>query len=268
MFDGSDFNQFQGGGFLQESQQATTTQTPQAFSNQPQTIRCCTVKRILEAFQQSQDDRLYLDSQMIHTVSLCGQLKQVNSGDFTMFTIQDSTGNIQAKSWDSNLPTDIQQGDWIRTFGHIKSPENPGEQPYLMAFLLRKVTDPMEITYHNQRVIYEHLLLSKYGGGTKPINQEGQMNQGNMGNFTPQQQQFGGRNLQSPGVAATQYGNTDLENAIVNMVKNCAGGIHVDKIMEQLGGRFQPHQIKSAIDNVKFSGRVFTSDDSNWLKHF
>eukprot|EP01025_Chloroclados_australasicus_P014259 TRINITY_DN1667_c0_g2_i10.p1 TRINITY_DN1667_c0_g2~~TRINITY_DN1667_c0_g2_i10.p1 ORF type:complete len:271 (+),score=31.48 TRINITY_DN1667_c0_g2_i10:162-974(+) len=256
------FEQFQGG-FFQESQAPTATQTPTAYN-------------------QSVDDRIYLDGQMVNIVLLCGKVKEINNGvgaqQYTLYTVHDGSGRISVKLWTDNgdqfdSAQNIVINDWVRIFGHVKSAENVGEAPFVQAFCIRKVTDPMEIAYQQLKVIQEHLLIGKYGGGTAPV--AGQANQSSIGGVN---QNIGGMNqnigvglgnqpsmgMMSPGVPGTPgASNPQLENAIVQLIisDGNSDGTFFNSICERFQGQYPSHQIRAALQKLTFNGRILALDD-------
>eukprot|EP01024_Parvocaulis_polyphysoides_P018311 TRINITY_DN18117_c0_g1_i2.p4 TRINITY_DN18117_c0_g1~~TRINITY_DN18117_c0_g1_i2.p4 ORF type:complete len:122 (-),score=12.54 TRINITY_DN18117_c0_g1_i2:28-393(-) len=118
----------------------------------------------------------------------------------------------------------------------------------------------MEINYHLTRIVYEHLLIGKYGGGNVPVNQS-------FGVSTPNR----GMNFQSPGIAATPvstpYGGGSIEDEIVQFIKsnNNREGTFVNAVHGHFSNRYPQHQILRAIENLKLNGRVFTGSSEDYL---
>eukprot|EP01025_Chloroclados_australasicus_P010041 TRINITY_DN13912_c0_g1_i1.p1 TRINITY_DN13912_c0_g1~~TRINITY_DN13912_c0_g1_i1.p1 ORF type:complete len:263 (-),score=21.61 TRINITY_DN13912_c0_g1_i1:1163-1951(-) len=255
--DNLDFSQFGGSAFITP---APLTTTPQRLE-QTSTLRCVNVKRIRDALADtSGDDRIQLDGSTISNVCVCGKVNSSQQQEnFYTYDIHDGSGQISVRKWimdDADTSSALATGGWVRIFGTVKRDDDSQIGAYIQAFAIRQVEDPSEILYHQSRIIYEHIQLSRMNGV--------QVSAKLQFSYTPMKS-----DEQLQHTAKKQKITSDsLENAVIELLKKdeSTDGMYIGDITTKLQSQFSQYEISQALQNMAISGKVYTTLDDDHYK--
>lgn len=155
----------------------------------------------------------------------------------------------------------IREGSYIRVYGHLR---NEKGKPVVVAFSARIIEDHNEVTHHTLEVMKQHVKLTRGPlEATQP--QDNIMKEANSMFGTPGPKPHGGvlkSQTASPmSIAGTPYPNSQLLEAIKSLFRNDDSevGLHIDEVVQNLGGANQKAEVKKALDTLVVDGKMYTT---------
>jgi len=241
-----------------------------------------TIKQLLSASQEAQDDAYLVDGRECTQVTLVALITNVQEQSTCItYDLEDTTGKIQARMW---LDADESEfmvrsrrewtpGAYVRVVGNMKSQQGV-DQRSLTAFHLRKVKDFNELTYHLLDCCHVHLYNTKGPmADAKPSGSMGMPSnfQSPSKPYAPQPQQNG-----SMAVNGSAGGGgepvTDVKSAVHEILKTPTSneqGYSIDDVMavlQQRGGRaVDKKDVRAVIDQLSMEGMAYSTIDE---EHF
>jgi replication factor A2 len=211
-----------------------------------------TVKMLKKAVdsKQAPEDEYKLNGEAILNVTIVGKVIEASKkSSYIMYKVDDGTGVCDVKVWSESDSTDelAAVGAYVRVYGGLKSISNETMISGHSEHAVRTITDFNEVTFHMLEVVYSSGFAAKKTtmGGEVPANA-----------YTVPA-------AQNTAVTGDQD-SADISTAIIGVLR--AGsfgeqGMHIDKITEELNGRFTRDAVEQAVNDMANGGSVFTTTD-------
>ncbi|KAK9762905.1 Replication factor A protein 2 [Basidiobolus ranarum] len=262
-----------GGGFTTHSTENTGFSSPgitdspssKRESSNNQTLSPVTIKQLLGADQATPDAPFKIDNVEITQVTFVGVIRSVSEQSTNVsFVVEDGTGSVDIRMFindDSDFQAqkrgELVQGIYVRVIGTIRVFSN---KRYVLAFLLRPITDFNEVTAHSLETLFCHLSRVKsnpsidYNSGFR--NSEGNP-------FTA--------NNPYAHNPSNNYNNefSPLQRTIIDAVKSAPDtneGVHIGSIAQALTGRFPREEISNAVEWLIGEGHLYSTVDDDHVK--
>lgn len=255
---------FSGGDFTpSQSTQSNELGFSSAKTRVSQRLLPMTVKQMNDGDQSSDDS---ID---VNNVTLVGMvINKVEKVTDVNFILDDGTGRVDIHRWvndESNEMAVVMNGMYVRVNGQLK--EFQGKKQ-ITAFSVRPVTDFNEIAYHFIECVYMHQYnarfqklqnadsgLSHVSSGVTTLSQNG-----TVGHQAALTSQFSGH---------TVDGGNDFDQMVLSIFhepENIAkeSGVHVDKIVEQLG--VPRNKVMASINYHTDNGNIYSTIDDYHYK--
>lgn len=246
-----------------------------------------TIKQIMGAQEEGDENAYKIDGRECTQVSIVGQIINLHEQSVNhTYTIEDSTGQIDAIMWIDQDESDYQQqlrstwtpGAYVRVVGNVRSnPQTNAKN--INAFHMRRITDFNEITYHLLDSIHSHLYNTQGPKGSAPP--------GGSTNFaSPGKPSMGpgggaaGGPAGGAGAAVAAYsapaggaGAMDLSACVIQafdqITDTGGGGVSVMDIVQycasQMGREISKAAVSQVCDKLSMEGHIYSTVDE---EHF
>ncbi|CAL5227370.1 g10320 [Coccomyxa viridis] len=254
--------QFGGGGFMNsQPENDFKSPGPKQAGKKLDGVKSCTIKQLKEACEKHTRHQEDIGShQNVTIVAKIQSVKDASSGAMMKMVVYDGTGSFNVEHY---MPQDDEQamqrmsewreGVYVRLYGNMTEFEGNFR---LLAYIVRKVTDFNEVTYHNLQAIFQHAHHAKGGSGT------GLLANGDAAGGAPA----------AAGPANPAFGN-DVGNdglthpqrqvkAVMDSERHQTNpdGLTVEQIMSEVPG-LQHQAVQSALNVLQENGHVYTASD-------
>ncbi|KAI7883523.1 nucleic acid-binding protein [Lichtheimia hyalospora FSU 10163] len=153
------------GGNNSNASNVTQQQQQRQPNNKVQTIQPVTIKQVTMAKAYADGSVIFIDDKEISTITFIGVIRSCESSStgYT-YTVEDGTGSIRVRQWDTEEEEDIhhvnpfrqvEEGMYVRVYGRI---HRYGDKTNCLAFALRSITNFNELTFHCMDAILAHIL--------------------------------------------------------------------------------------------------------------
>mmetsp|Transcript_35083 Transcript_35083/g.72304 ORF Transcript_35083/g.72304 Transcript_35083/m.72304 type:complete len:287 (+) Transcript_35083:114-974(+) len=272
-----------GGGFIAESSQYSgggATKSKRGDKG----IHPVTIKQLLMATQETQDDSYMVDGRECSQVTFVGCITQLEEASTVVsYTLEDCTGEITVRMWLDSEESEYmitsrkewQQGVYVRVVGNMKSQQG-GDNKNFTAFHIRTVKDFNELTYHLLDCCHAHLYNTRGAvQDSKPLGSSSFLSPSkpmlpqsmHQSNSMPQ-------NNSSPmgggGGGGGGGGITDMRSAIMEVfqaAKDTANesGVKLDEVCRQLTSRAGRNvgmsEVREHVDQLAMEGHIYSTLD-------
>lgn len=212
-----------------------------------------TVKMLKKAVdsKQAPEDEYKVNGEAILNVTIVGKVIEASKkASYIMYKVDDGTGVCDVKVWSESSDSADELaavGAYVRVYGGLKSISNETMISGHSEHAVRTITDFNEVTFHMLEVVYSSGLAAKKTtmGGEVPASA-----------YTVPA-------AQNTAVTGDQD-SADISTAIIGVLR--AGsfgeeGMHIDKITEELNGRFTRDAVEQAVNEMANDGTAFTTTD-------
>jgi len=275
----------EGGGFLQQAGggrggiSSPPGDTPRKGKGRNQPLVPLTIKQIMSAQSQGEEDEFLLEGRTFSQASVVGQILNVNkNAAFYAFTLDDGTGQLDVRVWiDQEDPTNPQtqklqaldQGLYVRAVGSIRAYQ---DRKNMVAFRLLPVLDFNEITFHFLECIYTAMAAQRaqvpaHGAWQEPA-RPGQFIPA--GPSAPPASSAAAVNPYARQSAGTESGMNPLQQEIIRFVRTTTtpddpSGVSLADIMRHAGAQGTVDMIRRELQRLQDDGHIFTTVDD---EHF
>jgi len=272
-----------GGGFIQESssQQYGSSGSASKSKRGDKGIHPVTIKQLLNATQEAQDDAYMVDGRECTQVTVVGLITNVQEQSTCItYDLEDNTGQIQARMWLETDESDFMvrsrrewtPGTYVRAVGNMKSNQG-SDTKALTAFHLRKVKDFNEVTYHLLDCCHAHLYNTKGAlPDAKPMAPSNSSFASPQRAFAPQPAQPSSSGA-VPMSGVTNNGGdgpVNIKDTLLEILKNASEspmGIGIDEAMAQLASKgarpCEKREVRGIIEDLAMEGLVYSTVDED-----
>ncbi|KAI8587430.1 DNA-directed RNA polymerase I subunit rpa2 [Geranomyces variabilis] len=261
-----------GGGFMSPdvgaSQDSPSNRGRKNNSNQ--SLRPVMIRQVGEATQPIPDAPFVLDGEEISQVTIVGRVIGVSQqSTFATYTLDDGTGNLDIKLFINDDDNDekarqrdaIVEDVFVRVHGHLRSFKG---KTSVVAFNIRPVESPDEITYHNTECEYVHLFMTKGGLPGHGVPQQADGN-----GYNQQNSMYGNAPGGAPG-AADNGANTPLQAQIISFVSqygHTQDGAAIPDIVQKFRGQASEADIRNDVVYLCSEGIFYSTTDDEHVKN-
>ncbi|KAJ3153784.1 replication factor A protein 2 [Geranomyces michiganensis] len=252
-----------GGGFMSPdvgaSQDSPSNRGRKGNSNQ--SLRPVTIKQIGDARQPIPDAPFVLDGEEISQVTLVGRVTSVSQqSTFVTYNLDDGTGNLDVKLFMNDDDND----DKARQRDAIVYAPVCQKRTSIVAFNIRPIETPDEITYHNTECEYVHLFLTKGGLPGHGVQQQADGN-----TYNQQNSMYGNGPGGAPGVV-DNGATTPLQAQIISFVSqygHTQDGAAVPDIVQKFRGQASETDIRNDVVFLCTEGIFYSTTDEDHVKN-
>ncbi|EJU04975.1 replication protein A subunit RPA32 [Dacryopinax primogenitus] len=260
-----------GGGFSRSpygSQESPSGNTRKAGTH---SLRPVTVRQVVQSDHAFGDAEWQIDGSDAPSVTFVAQVRgKAQQATNTAFSLEDGTGQIDARLWsDSQDPdtaagSEIENDVWVRVQGTIKE---FNKKKHVAAQRVRPITDMQEVYYHYCEALSVHLELTrgqvKGGGGALTSGAANVHAQVNGPTNVSSDYTMGG----GGGGTANNYAHMPaLDRAIMQFIESSANsdGCHLTAISRAVARPgVTAEQISLALERLSDDGHVYNTHDDN-----
>jgi len=257
-----------GGGFV--SSQSPAIGGTQEKKRKAQNVVPLAIRQILE----NSDENLTIASHEVNMVSIMGIVTKVEQVTTKVtYTLQDSTGEINAVKWLEGDGTEdgatIMENTYATVIGTARTQQG---KKHVMVFKIQPLYDINQLTTHILEVIKTPLALEEINkiqngevgdGGNNQTMNNSTMNGGG-GGGQPMDQSVGGGGG-GGGVEASLNTEQLMVYRIIKSFKTDEG-VHKAEVMQSLRGKMSTKQVEVCVEFLSNEGHVYSTVDDDHYK--
>jgi len=261
-----------GGGFV--NSQSPAIGGTQEKKKRSQNVVPLAIRQILD----NSEENLTVCGHEVHMVSILGIVNKVDQVTTKVsYTIQDSTGEIQAVKWLEGDGTDtantIMENTYVTVVGTARTQQG---KKHVMVFKIQPLYDINQLTTHILEVIKTPYVLEEInklqngpvGGDANNQSMNTSVAGGAGGGAEPMDQSMGGGGgggASAGGVEASLNEEQKMVYRIIKCTKTDEGADKLD-LMQNLRGKMSTKAVEAAVEFLSGEGHIYSTVDDDHYK--
>mmetsp|Transcript_9231 Transcript_9231/g.18871 ORF Transcript_9231/g.18871 Transcript_9231/m.18871 type:complete len:277 (+) Transcript_9231:157-987(+) len=267
---------FGGGGGFNSPGADTPTKPRKSYDDQ--TLVPMTIRQITTA--QSDENgggQIIYNGREVHHVKFVAAVRTIDEQSTNVtYEVEDGTGKIEARKWvndagggDAQEDTvqKIREHSYVRIVGQVKDYDG---RRSVVAYSVRKLSSPNEITHHFLEAIYVKNKGGGGGGGGTRLNMGGMVSP-NMPSNSMYGAVGGGQSLAANGGNnMNSAGGSPVNNAVLEYIRvegeSSEVGADLTECIQHLH-QFSENEVRAAVDSLSHEGAIYSTIDDTKYKY-